>query len=209
MKLYSLTVPLFISLLTSDFLTTINPSRLADTAAKQTGTWLLAATDSIPDSEFTATGLLKDIEDEGYPLVTLTIAFPAKQTTEQFTINLDRITTIKPTALAGLIGKTISFHYTTEEINALLDIEVGGAFLLDGDPDLLKKTTSKVTGQFGADEISSGDVPGLLTITAPDGEITEFPFFITSELLEVNGTTVTAFYEVRTINTITEISVPR
>lgn len=208
MKLYSLTVPLFVSLATSCFLSTTNPVRLATTAAKQTDLRLVA-TDSLPDSEFAATGLLKAVEDDGYPFVTLTIAVPAKKTADEFTVNLDKVTTVKSATLTGLIGKAISFHYTTEQVNELLDIEVGGAFLLDGDPGVLKKTTSKITGKLGADEITTGDVPGVLTITTPDGDVTEFPFFITSELLEVNGTTVTAFYEERTINTITAITVPR
>jgi hypothetical protein len=209
MKLYTLTVPLFFSLVTSYLLTTINPGRLAATTACQTDMRQLVAADTIPDSEQTGTGVLKAVDDEDYPFVTLTIAVPGKKTAEEFTINLDKMTTVKLATLTGLIGKRMSFHYTTEQVNELLDIEVGGKFLLDSDPDLLKKTTNKVTGQLGASEVSSGDIPGVLTITASDGEITEFPFFITSELLEVNGTTVTAFYEERTINTITEITVLR
>ncbi len=209
MKLYSLPVPLFVLLVTNCFLNTTSPIRLATIAANQTDMQRLIAPDSIPDSEFAGTGLLKAVEDDGYPFVTLTIAVPAKKTTDQFTLNLEKITTLKLATLMGLMGKPISFHYTTEQVNDLLDIEVGGAFLLDGDPDVLKKTSSKVTGQLGADEITTGDVPGVLTITTPDGDVTEFPFFITSELLEVNGTTVTAFYEERTINTITEITVPK
>lgn len=206
MKLYSLSVSLFIWLATSCLLTTVTPNQLA---AKQTGTWLQPVTDSIPDTEFTATGLLKTVEDDDYPLVTLTIDLPAKQTTQQFTINLDNTTTIRLTTLMELIGKSVSFHYTTEEINALLNIEVDGKFLLDADPGVVTNNTSRVSGKLGADELTTGDASGLLTITAPDGDVTEFPFFITSELLEVNGTTVTAFYEERTINTITEITVPR
>ncbi len=209
MKLYSQTVTLFISLVTGSFLSTINPSESAATATKQTGTWLPVATDSIPADEFADTGLLKEVEDEGYPFVTLTVDFPAKKVTKQFTLNLDDITTVKLATLPELIGKTISFRYTTEQINALLNIEVGGTFLLDTDPGVVTNTTSKVSGIFGADEITTGDEPGLLIITAPDGEVTEFPFFITSELLEVNGTTVTAIYEERTINTITAITLPR
>ncbi|MEZ0540411.1 hypothetical protein [Fibrella arboris] len=169
-----------------------------------------AGSDTIPgDDEISETGILKQVDGANYPIAILTIDFPTRSLTEQFAIDLEAVRTVRLSALAALVGKTISFRYTTEQTNALLDLEVGGRFLLDADAGVVTNETSKVTGVLGADELTTGDVPGLLTITAPDGEVTEFPFIITSELLEVNGTTVTAFYEERTINTIRAITIPR
>jgi hypothetical protein len=165
--------------------------------------------DSLPVDELSGTGLLKEIEDDGYPFAILTIVSPQKQGTQEFTVNLEEVANGQLATLSALIGKTVSFRYTTESINALLDIEVDGRFLLDADARAFTTLTNKVTGKLGADEITTGDVPGLLTITASDGEVTEFPYFITSELLEVNGTVVTAFYEERTINTIKAITIAR
>ncbi|MBO0952824.1 hypothetical protein [Fibrella forsythiae] len=166
--------------------------------------------DTIPgNEEISETGVLKQVDDAGYPMVTLTIEWPKQKRTEQFILNLEDIRTVPLATLSGLVGQSVSFRYTTEQTNALLDIEVGGRFLLDADAGVITNETSKVTGVLGADEITTGDVPGLLMITATDGEITEFPFFITSELLEVNGSVVTAFYEERTTNTITAITITK
>ncbi|WP_375445132.1 hypothetical protein [uncultured Fibrella sp.] len=168
------------------------------------------AADTIPaDEEISGTGILKQVNDTDFPIVILTIELPENKLTDQFTINLEDVTTVQKNTLTQLVGKTISFLYVTEQTNALLEIEVGGRFLLDADINVLKGTTSKVTGELGADEVTTGDVPGLITITAADGEVTEFPFFVTSELLEVNGTTVTAFYEERTRNTVKAVSLAK
>lgn len=153
--------------------------------------------------------MLTAVDDADYPFVTLTIAVAKQPLADQFTINLDEVPNVSLAMLSGLVGKSISFRYTTELVNALLQLEVDGKMLLDADPGVITTNTSKVSGKLGADELSTGDVPGLLTITAPDGEVTEFPFFITSDLLEVNGTTVTAFYQERTRNTIKAITLPR
>ncbi|MEZ0486959.1 hypothetical protein [Fibrella aquatica] len=167
----------------------------------------LTVHDSIPnDEEISETGLLKQVDDAGYPMVTLTIELPRQHLTESFTINLDDIKTIQPSTLTGLIGSQITFRYTSEVTNAVLDIQVDDTSLLDVDPRIITAKTRQVVGVLGADEITTGDEPGLLLITAADGDVTEFPFYITSELLEVNGTTVTVFYEERTINIIKAIT---
>lgn len=198
----------YLALLLPAMALTIRPfDRKFQVASQQLTPTSRFAADTIPsDGELSETGILKQVDNTNYPIVILTIELPENKLTDQFTINLEDVTTVQKNTLTQLIGKTISFRYTTEQTNALLEIEVGGRFLLDADIDVLKSTTSKVTGEFGADEVTTGDIPGLITITAADGEVTEFPFFVTSELLEVNGTTVTAFYEERTQNTIKAIS---
>jgi hypothetical protein len=202
---------LAVGLITANFSPQMNKSAYVIREAREYDQQItppsLTVHDSIPsDEEISETGLLKQVDDAGYPMVTLTIELPRQHLTESFTINLDDIKTIQPSTLTGLIGSQISFRYTSEVTNAVLDIQVDDTSLLDVDPRIITAKTRQVVGVLGADEITTGDEPGLLLITAANGDVTEFPFYITSELLEVNGTTVTVFYEERTINIIKAIT---
>ena len=151
-------------------------------------------------------GLLKSAEDSGYPFYTVDIEFPERKFSEVFTLNLEDIPDVDPGILAGWVGQYISFEYTSEIINALLDVRQNGKSLLGVKPSELPKGLKKIAGTLsGATNVTEGDLPSLLRIHDPEDQSLEFEFFITPELVEAEGTLVVGFYDQRTNNRITTI----
>jgi len=148
-------------------------------------------------------GLLKSAEDSGYPFYTVEIEFPERKFSEIFTLNLEEIPDVDPGILAGWVGQYVSFEYTSEVINALLDVRQNGKSLLGVKPSELPKGLQKISGTLsGATNVTEGDLPSLLRIHDPEDQSLEFEFFITPELVEAEGTLVEGFYDQRTENKI-------
>lgn len=152
-------------------------------------------------------GLLKSAEDSGYPFYTVEIEFPERKFSEIFTINLAELPDVDPGLLTGWVGKYVSFEYTSEIVNALLDIRQNGKSLLGVNPSELPKGIKKISGTLsGAANVTEGDLPSVLRIHDPEDQSIEFEFFITPELVEADGTLVVGYYDQRTNNRITAIS---
>jgi len=152
-------------------------------------------------------GLLKSAEDSGYPFFTVEIEFPERKFSEIFTINLAELPDVDPGLLTGWVGKYVSFEYTSEIVNALLDIRQNGKSLLGVNPSELPKGIKKISGTLsGAANVTEGDLPSVLRIHDPEDQSIEFEFFITPELVEADGTLVVGYYDQRTNNRITAIS---
>lgn len=155
-------------------------------------------------------GLLKSADDSGYPFYTVEIEFPERKFSEVFTLNLEEIPDVDPGILAGWVGKYVSFEYTSEVINALLDVRQNGKSLLGIKPSELPKGLKKISGTLsGATNVTEGDLPSLLRIHDPEDQSLEFEFFITPELVEAEGTLVVGFYDQRTNNRITTIKMAK
>ena len=148
-------------------------------------------------------GLLKSAEDSGYPFFTVEIEFPERKFSEVFTLNIEEITDVDPGILAGWVGQYVSFEYTSEVINALLDVRQNGKSILGVKPSELPKGLQKISGTLSsATNVTEGDLPSLLRIHDPEDQSLEFEFFITPELVEAEGTLVVGFYDQRTENKI-------
>jgi hypothetical protein len=155
-------------------------------------------------------GLLKSADDSGYPFYTVEIEFPERKFSEVFTLNLEEIPDVDPGILAGWVGQYVSFEYTSEVINALLDVRQNGKSLLGMKPSELPKGLKKISGTLsGATNVTEGDLPSLLRIHDPEDQSLEFEFFITPELVEAEGTLVVGFYDQRTNNRITTIKMAK
>ncbi len=160
------------------------------------------------DDEINETGLLKEVEDNGYPFATLTIEFPERKFTEQFTINLGNVTTVTMDDLTKGIGHYVSFAYTSEISNALLDIQLDGESLLGDDAPTLQADTKQIMGKLkGANRETTGDEPGKIAITTDDNTTETFQYFVTKEMVAANGKVVVGYFEERTQNTIKSIKV--
>jgi hypothetical protein len=122
---------------------------------------------------------------------------------EVFTLNLEEIPDVDPGILTGWVGQYVSFEYTSEVINALLDVRQNGKSLLGMKPSELPKGLKKISGTLsGATNVTEGDLPSLLRIHDPEDQSLEFEFFITPELVEAEGSLVVGFYDQRTENKI-------
>lgn len=155
------------------------------------------------DDEIQEMGVLRSIEDSGYPFVNVTIEFVERKFSESFTINLEEVKNINMAILNKWKGKYVSFGYVSESSNALLDIKFRGKSLLGDEAVEVGPESKTITGILkGAKQATGGDVPDVISING-----TTFEFFITPEMVNANGKTVTAIYEERTENTIKRIKV--
>lgn len=153
------------------------------------------------DDELQEKGILRLVEDSGYPFVVLSVEFPERKFTESFTLNLEEVKGIKMETLNKWIGKYVAFSYTSELVNDLLDLKLEEKSIL-GDEKIESGPDSKtITGVLkGAKQATAGDVPDMISVNG-----ISFEFFITPEMVKANGQTVTAVYEEATENTITKI----
>lgn len=180
---------------------------VSDKAVSETErTDTISATKATSNNAIKELGLLKNVEDSGYPFSTLTIEFPERHLTEYFTLNLEAVKSINAETLSKLVGKYVSFEYTSDLTNALLDLTLNGKSLLNAEKSEELAGAKTITGMLSnAAEETAGDLPGELFIVTEE-EITEkFPFFITPEIVKANGKKVVGYYQQRTQNTITSL----
>lgn len=164
--------------------------------------------DSFPDGEpVHETGVLKSVEDSGYPFFTLEIEFPDLKTTETFSLNITEIEGLDPKKLNLAKGKKIDFTFIVNVTNSLLDLREKNNTIFHENEVLLTPETKKITGKLtGADQTTDGDLPGKITITTTNGQSVDFEYFITPEIVAKNNKTLTAYYEERSQNVITEFN---
>jgi hypothetical protein len=158
------------------------------------------------DDEIREMGIIKEVEDSGYPMVTLTIEFPERKFSEYFTVNLEEVKGVDANVLRKWTGKYISFLYKSEQVNALMDLRVNGKSIISDEKVELSPESKKIIGVLsGADEETPGDLPGTVSITSKDNVTLNFDFFVTASMVKANGTRVVGYYEERYNNVITAI----
>lgn len=154
------------------------------------------------------TGLLKQVEDSGYPYATLTIEFPERKFSESFTINLEGVKGVTMGDLSTWVNRYVSFTYTSELTNALLDIRHHDQSLLGDDAPTLDADTRQIEGTLrGANEQTAGDEPSTIRIVSAENTTKTFDYFITKEMVAANDSVVVGYYEERTSNTIKSLKV--
>jgi hypothetical protein len=157
------------------------------------------------DSDAKILGMLKVVEDSGYPFATVTIEHADGQVND-YTINLEEVKNIDMGVLTSWIGSEVAFNYASETFNALLDIFHNGHSILYEEEDEFTEEILAVEGILsGAEYETTGDLPGEIYITTVEEVSYTFPFFIDVNVVAANGRNVTGYFEVRTINYITSI----
>ena len=155
-------------------------------------------------------GKIKLVEDSGYPFAAITIEFPERNFSESFTINLEEVKSVTFSERNTHIGKYVKFTYNSETSYALLDVFVDSRSVFGSELAPEGEGIKSIEGILhGADEVTPGDLPDEVMITASDGENLSFQFFVTPELVSVNGKKVTGFYDERTLNSIKSIELVR
>ncbi len=154
-------------------------------------------------------GLLRQVEDAGYPFVTLTIEFPERAFTGTFSLNLKTVKGITLSGLQQAIGKFVAIRYKSEEVNALIELLWNGESLIQttsiaGDEVEIKSISGILSN---AAEVTTGDTPGELYIKTEAAITEKFPFFITPEIVQANGKSVVGIYQHRKVNTIMALEI--
>jgi hypothetical protein len=153
-------------------------------------------------------GLLKEVEDSGYPIATLHIEFPERNFSEYFSINLEEVKGVNMGILQKWIGKYVAFTYNSDLMNALVDLQINGKSVVGAEPGELGQNVQKVLGVLrGATKVTDSDLPSTISITTAENQKLLFDFYITPEMVKANGRKMTAYYEEVTTNTITAIKV--
>ena len=151
---------------------------------------------------------MQALEDGGYPFVTLSIEFPERNFTEHFTLNLEELKTVNSENLSSWVGRYVDFEYTSEVYNALLEIRRGGKSILDADGFEPGPDTKQISGILsGAEEVTTGDLPGMVFITTEEEYFETFNFYVTDKMVDANGAQVVGFYEERVQYSIVSIKV--
>ncbi len=156
--------------------------------------------------EISEMGLLKHVEDSGYPFATLTIEFPERNFSEYFNVNMEEVENASIAELNSYIDNYVKFTYTSELTYALLDVFHDSRSIFGAEVAPEGDGIKAIEGiLYGAEQVTNGDLPGEVSVFADDGENHYFPYFVTQEMVAVNEKRVTAFYDVRTSNTIKSI----
>jgi hypothetical protein len=134
------------------------------------------------------------VEDGGYPQFTVTVQ-PDSGDPVSLYLNAEGDADLGSEEPGSFSGKTVIAYYTTNEDLHLLDMNsaTGAAVLPIGPPPSAEDRT--ITGTLsGADAPTSSDLPDIITITDAQGVARQFEYYVTPELVAVNGQQVTARY---------------
>lgn len=152
-------------------------------------------------------GKIVNIEDGAYPMFVVTIDFSEKQVQHHFNLNIESIS-LSPAQLNHLNGKYVTFHYKNDLKNNLRDLHYNGTSLLGKYAPEANPEWKRVVGILaGAEAETQSDLPDEISITDATGKQFQFEYYIDLEMVSANGKTVTVFYSLRSMETITYIQV--
>ena len=164
---------------------------------------LKSDTEIISSDSQLESGIIKEAEDAGYPLVSLTIKFPQRNWEESFKLNVEEIKGVSQQQILNGIGKPVGIAYTKEMNAALMDLQSEGKSIFSIPTSANERQLKKISGILsGAENSTAGDLPGLITITSGDKEKVSFQYFITPEIVRYNGKKLTALYAERIDNKV-------
>jgi hypothetical protein len=156
------------------------------------------------DDELREYGIITEINDCAYPIYSIAVEFPERKMVEQFSLNIEAIDLDVP-QLNALLNKYVTIYFTADLEANLLDLQLKGKSILGEEVVKVAKQKS-VTGLLsGAESDTQSYLPDLFTIKDATGNVTQFSYFITSEMTKGNGKEVTAFYVLQGKSNITKI----
>ena len=158
---------------------------------------------SVLDDPDLESGIILEVEEAGYPVVSLTINFPKRNWQEHFNLNVEEFKGLNYQHVLNSIGKTVAIAFKSESTAAVIDLlSDGKSILLNPAPNTTKQL-KRITGVLsGADNITPGDLPDTLHITSNENEEIRFQYFITPEIVRYNGKRLTALYAQRVYNKV-------
>ncbi len=155
---------------------------------------------ALAEEERSVTAQIITVEDGGYPQFTVTVA-PNGDAPTNFYLNAE------DSDLGGVVpgefaGKTATIYYINEGKLDLIDMQAGGRSVIpDAPPPEAGETLTGVLG--GASAVTASDLPDVLTITHATGDVAEFEYYITPEIVALNGQEVTVRYFISDRNRVT------
>ncbi len=152
------------------------------------------------DDEINEFGVIEELEDAGYPMFNLTVAFPERQTSSNFSLNAE-IASLSHD-INAYRDQYATIYYESNESTEVLDILLGGNSLLGEYAPEDHEGLTRFDGVLsGADRVS-GDLPSKIQIEGEEGALT-FEYYVDAATVAANGKAVTAYYYQRYVDTIT------
>ncbi|MBT8220636.1 MAG: hypothetical protein KJP00_12475 [Bacteroidia bacterium] len=150
-------------------------------------------------------GIIDHIEDGVYPMFVITVEFPERELRQDFDLNIESMA-LDHVSLINLQGQYATIHYQSELENMLLDIHDDATSILGEYAPKFDPEWKSITGTLqGATSETVSDLPDEITILDASGETMKFEYYITPEMVALNGQKVTAYYYVRGVHTIVDL----
>lgn len=161
------------------------------------------------DEEIREFGRIAAIEDGAYPLFSVTVEFPERKMTASFTVDIEDIA-LDSAQLMALQGQYANIYYIAKTENMLMDLQYNGKSVQgEGAPESAE-TLEKIAGVLsGADSVTAGDLPDVISIIDAEGRKLDFDEYITDDVVALNGKVVTASYYTRGSQIITYLEASR
>lgn len=150
-------------------------------------------------------GLIENIEDGAYPFFIVTVNFIGSKAKIDLDVNIEAMD-LDIEDLNKLQGTYATIYYTSELRKNLQDLHYNDTSVFGEYAADYNKRWEQITGVLlGADIVTAGDLPSFISIAGTNGKNLDFEVFIDEEMVNVNGKTVTVFYDIDVAHTITDI----
>ncbi len=163
----------------------------ASTTAKTQPATIVPATRKI--AEKSITGKLVEAMDMDYPRAFVTVQAGPDKISANFSEedpNAYKIADVKK-----LLKKQVVMLIVEQKTTSVVEIVANGKSIYEGGSFEMQPTYKKITGMLNSKEITTGDLPGMMSLSTADGTIYEFNHFVTGAEAAQNGKTVDLYYD--------------
>lgn len=152
------------------------------------------------DDELNEFGMITDMEDAGYPLYNVTIAFPERGSSNNFSLNAEEAALSHEAS--AYLEKYATIYYESEESTEVLDVIFNGQSLLGEYAPEDHEGLESFTGILRGASSASGDLPSELKVEGEDSTLS-FEYFVDEPTMTANDQSVTIYYYTRYVDVIT------
>lgn len=149
-------------------------------------------------------GVVTQIEAGAYPQYTVTIQPEGGEAVPLY-LNVEGGADLNSQELRSFDTLNVTAYYTTTDDPLLISLQSAtGASILAPDGAVATDGLSSITGVLsGADAVTDSDLPDVISVTDAQGAAINFEYYVTPDIVAVNGQQVTARYRPNVRNEIT------
>jgi hypothetical protein len=152
------------------------------------------------DEELNEFGIIEAIEDAGYPMYNVTVSFPERQMSGNFSLNAESASLSHE--LSAYQDHYATLYYESEESNEVLDIIFDGKSLLGEYAPEDHEGLTRFDGVLKGADRESGDLPASIKVVGAEDEL-DFAYFVDAATVGANNQPVTVYYYTRYVEVIT------
>jgi len=158
----------------------------------------------LADGETRIEGAVTLVEDGAYPQFTVTVQPQGGEALALY-LNAESGADLEGQQPGSFSGQSVIAYYTTSDDPLLIALQSStGAPIVAPDGVAPADNLQAITGVLsGATEPTTSDLPDVITVTDAQGRAMDFEYYITDEIVAVNGQQVTARYRPSVRNEIT------